>query len=214
MTHDDNVFAALAFRRNVGATQKDIRSYLTFREEPKRTPKDDLKSLKAFEEKGIVAKVADTWFLTPEGYKQAKGSALAAEWQRSDAWIFTSVLYNRELDDCRLHHVIAASDFINHAIPTLAEMHGALNRLVAGRLMKIKKGVTFIPTETALDLLAKAEASCKNQVLEIVNGLRKLLDCPCCGVRLKAVRWRFHLNEARMKQAYDDYGKMIGRKKK
>jgi hypothetical protein len=210
MTHDDNVFEAISYLRNVGASQRAIRTYLSVREEPKRTAKDDLKSLRKFEEQGLVVKVADSWFLIPEGDKQAKGPFLGAEWQWSDAWIFAAVLFNRESDDCRLPDIIGAADFINHAIPTLAEMHGALNRLASVRLVKVRQNVSFSPTETALNLLAKAQSSCKNRVLDLVDGLRKLLDCPCCGVRLKHVRWRILLDEAILKQAYDEYRNMIG----
>ncbi len=214
MDHDDRVFAALAYRRNVGATNSDIRTFLRFREDPKRTAKDDLRSLKSFEERGLVVQVEEAWFLTPAGCKRAKGEALKAEWQWSDAWIFASVLFTSELDDCRLQDIMAAADFINHAIPTLAEMHGALNRLLSGRLITIRKSSLFAPTESALALFAKAEGSCTNRGLEIVDGLRKLLDCPCCGVRLKSVRWRYHLDEATLEQAYDEYCQMIGFKKK
>ncbi len=214
MDHDDSVFSALAYRRNVGATMGDIRTFLRFHEDPKRTAKDDLRSLKSFEESGLVAQVEERWFLTPEGYKRAKGDALKAEWQWTDAWILASVLFNRGSDDCRLQDIIAVADFINHAIPTLAELHGALNRLLSGRLITIRKNAIFAPTESALALLAKAEGSCTNKVLEIVDGLRKLLDCPCCGVQLKSVRWRYQLDEATMKHAYNEYCQMIGFKKK
>jgi hypothetical protein len=210
LIHDENVFEALAYRRNVGATQPEIRSYLAFREEPKRTAQDDLKTLRKFQKRGLIVRVADSWFLTPEGAKEATGPSLGAEWQPADAWILTAILNNRELADCRLPDIIAAADFMNHAIPTLVEMHGALNRLASARLIQVRKGVSFSPTETALDLLAKAKSAPKGHVLDIVEDLQKLLDCPCCGVRLKQVHWRIRLNEAMMKQAYEAYRNSSG----
>lgn len=214
MAHEDDVFAALAYRRNVGATPSEIRAYLGLREEPKRSKTDDLKALQLFEKQGIVLKVGEAWFLTSQGYRRAKGSALRAEWQFSDAWILAAILYSRKLADCRLLHLIAAADFINHGLPSLAEMHGALNRLLSGRLIRIRSGVTFVPTEAALGLLAKAEATSKKQVMQIVYNLRKLLDCPCCGVALKNVRWRIQLDQATMDQAYREYDEMTRSKKK
>lgn len=46
MTHDELVFGALAYRRNVGATIDDIRSYLQCREEKKHTQKHDRAALR------------------------------------------------------------------------------------------------------------------------------------------------------------------------
>jgi hypothetical protein len=50
------------------------------------------------------------------------------EWE--DAWILLSVLYAGQHGSfSSLSQVIAAADFINHAIPTLGELDGALFRL-------------------------------------------------------------------------------------
>lgn len=213
MAHKDNVMAALAYRRNVGATLGDIRAYVSSREEPKYSRKDDRKALQLLEMQGIVVNVGEAWFLTSRGYSHAKGPALRAEWHFSDAWILAAILYARELQDCRLPHIIAAADFINHGLPSLTEMHGALNRLLSGRLIKVRKGVAFAPTDLALALLTKADASSKRRVMQVVYALHKLLNCPCCGVSLKAVRWRFNLDQATMEQACRDYDEMTRSRK-
>jgi len=50
----------------------------------------------------------------------------------SDAWILLAVIYASREKPARLVDVIAAADFIQHAIVTYREMQGALGRLTAG----------------------------------------------------------------------------------
>lgn len=207
MTHDEFVLKALTYRRNVGASLSDIRAYVQFREEKKHTQKQDRAVLRRLENDGHLVSVGKKWFFTSSGYNLAKGSALAAEWQSGDAWILLAALYNRESSEIRLEHIVAAADFINHAIPTVEEMHGAINRLLAGRLIKTKGGM-FSVTEKALELFTKIETSCKNFVLDQLEGLRRIMDCPCCGVKLKTIRWRFMLDDATYKNTIDSYHMM------
>eukprot|EP01047_Picozoa_sp_COSAG01_P044582 COSAG01_NODE_4044_length_5408_cov_1.746468_5_plen_210_part_00 len=208
MTHDELVLEALAYRRNVGATLGEIRSYLQFREDTKHTQKQDRDALRRFEDDGHLVTVGKKWFFTSAGHQLAKGSALDAEWESADAWIFLAALYNRESDQFELQHIVAAADFINHAIPTLEELHGAINRSLAGRLIKTKRGA-FSVTDKALELFTNIESSCKKSVLDQLDGLRRIMDCPCCGVKLKSVRWRFVLDAAAYKNAVDAYYKMV-----
>ena len=208
MTHDELIIQSLAYRRNVGATLDDIRSYLNFREETKHTIQQDLEVLLRLEKAGQVLTVGHKWFFTPAGYKLAKGSALDAEWKFADAWILIALLHSRNNEDCTLAHIIAAADGINHAIPTHEEIHGAINRLLAARLIKIKRD-TFSVTDKSLELSDKAKASCKKYVLDQLDGLRRLMHCPCCGVKLISVRWRFVLDEAVFNDAVDSYRKMV-----
>jgi hypothetical protein len=205
MTHTDHVFETLAYRRNIGASPREIRTIVAIHGDPKRTARDDINSLQKLEKQGLIFKVANSWFLTAAGEKQARGPCLSATWQHSDAWIFGAILFNRETDNCRLAEIIGAADVINHAIPTLVEMHGGLNRLVSARLIRVRGEDCFSPTASGLKLLSKAQRLCGRRLLEVVEGLRKLLDCPCCGVRLKRVRWQIQLDEATLKHAYDTY---------
>lgn len=205
MTHDDLVFEALAYRRNVGTSLSDLRKYLQFRELTSHTAEDDLEALRRFEDAGKLVEVSEKWFLTPDGYKQAKGRALKPEWQWEDAWTLLALLYSsREKDLCKLEHIIAAADHINHAIPMLEELHGALNRLASGRLIRTRRG-GFVVTERALELLSKVNASVRRRVLDQLDGLRRIMDCPCCGVNLKSVRWRISLDEDMLVQAEEAY---------
>ena len=208
MTHDGLVREALAYRRNVGATLAEIRAYVQFREQPGRTQTQDRAVLRRLEDDGHLVCVGNKWFFTSTGYKLAKGPALDAEWQSSDAWILLAALYNHDSTEFQLHQIVAAADFINHAIPTLEEMHGAINRLLAGHLIKTRRGL-FSVTDRALTLFSKIETSCKNQVLDQLDGLRRIMDCPCCGVKLRSVRWRFVLDNATYKDVVGSYYKMV-----
>jgi hypothetical protein len=213
MTYDEIVFEALAYHRNFGVRLGDIRGYAVAREAEKHTAKDDRAALRRLQEAGKVVQVGERWFLTPEGFKQVKGTARDAQWQLEDAWILSALLSirNPQGQGSRLEHIIAVADYINHGIPTLEEMHGSLNRLDAGRLLKVGKG-TFFTTEKSRGLWTKVQATCKRTVMAQLDGLLRILKCPCCGVRLKSVRWRIPLDQATWDDAYAKYHKPIAGK--
>ena len=210
MTHDELVFEALSYRRNLGALLSDIRAYAQIREEKKHTIKDDRAVLRRLEDAGKVFRLGARWFLTREGYQAAKGNALRAEWEAADSWILLAILNSGGPDAGKLEHIIAAADFINHAIPTLEEMHGALNRLAAGGLIRARAG-GYWPTDKARALLARVEAAVPKFVPDIHDGLSQILNCPCCGVQLRAVRWRIQLDRATLDDAYAKYSRSFGK---
>jgi len=200
------ILEALAYRRHVGASLGEIRSYVGIREETKHPPRDDLAVLRRLEETGNLVKVGKKWFLSPRGYKEARGASLEARWRGEDAWILLALLYNREKAGSQLADIIATADHVDHAIPSREEMHGALNRLLAGRLIELKRD-RFTVTEKAVELFSKVEASGKKSVQDQLDGLARIMDCPCCGVKLKGVRWRLDLDEPTFKLAVEAYSK-------
>lgn len=136
MRHDDIVLAALVYRRNIGADLDSIRTYACVREATKHTSKDDKVSLARLVKRGIAVPVGNSWFLTPDAYRLAKGTALLPRLKDEDAWILLSLLYLYPQKPSKLEDVIATADSINHAIPGLEETYGALNRLDAAGLIK------------------------------------------------------------------------------
>jgi hypothetical protein len=58
-------------------------------------------------------------------------SDIAPEFESSDAWILLAISFAGGDGAARLPEIIAAADYINHAIPTAGELDGALNRLPA-----------------------------------------------------------------------------------
>lgn len=204
MTLEQLILEALAYRRHVGASLGDIRSYVGIREETKHAASEDLAVLRRLEEAGSLVKVGKNWFLTPKGYKRASGSALEARWRGEDAWILLALLYSREKAGSRLADIIGTADAVNHAIPSREELHGALNRLLAGRLIESKRD-RFTVTDRAAELFSKVEASCKKSMQDQLDGLARIMDCPCCGVKLKGVRWQIDLDEPTFKQAVEAY---------
>ena len=204
MNYDALVFDAVRYRRNVGADLDSIRPYVGIREGEKRTSAHDAEALARLAKAGVVRQTGTRWFLTPAAYRQASGTALAPEWEAGDAWVLLALLYNQTNEHCKLEHVIATADGINHALPTLDEIYGALNRLEAGRLIRARRD-TFTVTERALGLFAKVQAACKKSILDQLDCLGRLMKCPCCGVKLKAVRWRVQLDQAEFESAVASY---------
>lgn len=135
--HDDLIFEALVYHRNVGASLSELHEHLEWRQSAPQTKEDYLSALGRLEAAGRIFEVDEKWFLTPDGYKQAKGKALEPEWQWEDSWILLALLISsNERKLCKLEDIIHAADYINRALPSLGELHGALNRLSAGRLLR------------------------------------------------------------------------------
>jgi hypothetical protein len=200
--HDELVFQALSFLRNLGADERDVRRYV--RGQARSGVKDDRASLGRLEQAGDVRQVGERWFLTPQGARRARGHAVPAGWLAEDAWILLALLLCAGTEGADLSRIIGAADYIDHGIPTLEQLHGPLNRLASGRLITRRRGRFFI-TERARELADKAEACCRKDVQSRRKGLMCLLECPCCGVRLKKVRWSIPLDQATVDEAYRRY---------
>jgi hypothetical protein len=199
MTHEEAAFEAIAFRRNVGVTFHEVHTNVRYRTKDK-DKKRTQQILETLEADNDLVRVGDKWFLTSSGYKRAKGSPLRAEWQQPDAWIFLSILQTCSPGgETDLRRIIGAADYMNHAIPTREELHGAINRLRSAQLIRIKRGKLSV-TSRAEELMKKVEATSRRAMLSQAKGLRRLMDCPCCGVELKVVRWGYELDA----QAYDE----------
>lgn len=204
MTHEEAVFEVLAYRRNVGATLDEVLANVGYRVAGTPARNRVLQTLQNLVIEGELFAVGGTWFLTPSGYKKARGTALEPEWQREDAWILLAALLGCRDEGSDLSRLIGAADYISHGIPNHEELHGAINRLRSGRLLKTK-GNTIAVTQKATELFEKVEATCKRAVLRQLDGLRRLMDCPCCGVELKAVRWGYELDEGTVADAVASY---------
>lgn len=199
MKRKELVLSALAYRRHTGASLGDIRSIVSLGLGAKGPLREDRAILSVLESEGTVYKVGKRWFLTPEGYKAAKGPALSPEWESYDAWILLAVLCSRGSAPASLDKIIGVADFISHAIPTAEEMHGALNRLASGGLVKYgKDGAT--PTKRSIALYRRVAGVHQRYVLDQLDGLGRIMQCPCCGIRLRRVRWKIPMG----KQTYDE----------
>jgi hypothetical protein len=196
---------ALAYRRHIGATLDDIRGYAQFRMKGTHSREADQRILAELVTAGRIYSVGGKWFLTTAVFNAARGSAFKPEWEKTDAWILLSILYCKGSPGA-LSEIIGEADFINHDIPTLEHLHGGLNRLLAGGLIRMKHD-GFIATKNGFNLYANVQA--KRYVLDQLEALERILDCPCCGVRLKAVRWQVHMDDKTFDQAYKTYRDMM-----
>ena len=64
-------------------------------------------------------------------------------------------------------------------------------------------------TGKAQDLFAKVKASCRKAVRSQLQGLERILECPCCGIPLKKVRWKIFIDDTMMKDAHSHYVKSM-----
>jgi hypothetical protein len=64
----------------------------------------------------------------------------AAAYLPSDAWLLLAILLASREKPASLDQIIAAGDFINHAIFNPDELERGLSRLSAGRLIKERQG--------------------------------------------------------------------------
>lgn len=201
---DQLIFEAMAYHRNLGSTLKSIRTQVRFPKSQKVGVKSYRMALAQLAQSGQIKQVGESWFLTPAGLKKARGWSIRPGWLPEDAWILLAMLLSCGEEGCHLEQIIGAADYIDHGIPTLEQMHGALNRLASGKLIKKRQG-RFWLTERTLELEAKVKVACKRSVHSQRHGLAALMDCPCCGVELKAVRWSIELTQADMDKAHKSY---------
>jgi hypothetical protein len=64
----------------------------------------------------------------------------------SDPWILLAVAKASFHGSCSLPRLISAADYINHAIPSRAQIEGGVNRLAAAGLLSVSKnGFSLAP---------------------------------------------------------------------
>lgn len=204
MTPEPLILEALLYFRHVGAEASAVRSYLSLREETRHTSADDRQTLEQLQAEGRVVRVGHRWLLAPELVRAAKGPALRPEWKPEDGWLLLAAFHCEPAEHIELPILLAAADFIEHAVPTCPELHGALNRLESGGLLRqTKAGLSL--TQKAFRLRESLEKCSGRAVQDQLDALRKLLDCPCCGVPVRAVRWRISLTGAEYDRAVSAY---------
>ena len=93
-----------------------------------------------------------------------------------------------------LERILACADYINHAIPTLKELDGALNRLLAARFISHVRG-RFALAKAGRAALSKVSKPRKS-LLMVWRELDKLIACPCCGPKLRSVRRQVTVSES------------------
>jgi hypothetical protein len=92
MSHDDAIFKALAFHRNVGADPTTLHADVKYRQRQPCTSKAVLAAMKRLESQDRVVQVGQKWFFTPQGLKLAKGPAVRPAWLPEDYWILMALL--------------------------------------------------------------------------------------------------------------------------
>jgi hypothetical protein len=208
---EEFLLRGLVYLRYRGATLKellDLRPLRAYGEPPHygvqpQTPSElaeVVAALHRLESARIIREVEEHWFLTDKDFKTAKGPAAEPEWTWSDAWILRAVLSSESLKKPGLGTVMACATGWMDKPPSWLELYTAVNRLHAGKLIDWKRGQAR-PTKKALELESKVERCWKKPILDQIEGLHRLLACPCCGARSRAVRWKVPLDRATWEEA-------------
>ena len=124
------------------------------------------------------------------------------DFQSSDHWIFLSIALQAKVDGASLRDVIAAADYINHAIPTIEEIEGAVNRLTAARLIWIRNN-RFGLTDSG-KVLVRSVARRKRHILDQWKLVQQHLassDLSCADVPM----WTLKPHE--FASAHEQYSK-------
>ena len=92
-----------------------------------------------------------------------------AGWEPADTWVLASIgVYQRP---CTLTELVAAGDWMNHAILTEDELDRALPRLVGSGLVRIYEDWTFELTDEGATMFSAETRSIERQLDVIEEGL-------------------------------------------
>lgn len=207
---DAVVHRAVIYNRYRGITSDEIKSFADLRmamagvQSLGEVSDDQIDgSLSRLAAAKSIIRVGTRWLLPWDALRETTGKARPPEFKSEDSLVLFSIVSQGD-KPLNLVDIIAGVDLINHAIPTVDELHGALNRLHAARLIATRRG-RFVATSKACELRHKVNQACGTRLWDQVHGLTNMLKCPCCGVRLKRVAWRIEITNEEIANAYREY---------
>ncbi|QIG44273.1 hypothetical protein G5V58_17170 [Nocardioides anomalus] len=90
-------------------------------------------------------------------------------WEPADGWVLASIgVFQRP---CTLTELVAAGDWMNHAVLTEPEVSGALGRLVGSGLARVYEDWTLELTDEGASLFSAEVRSIQTQLDLIEDGL-------------------------------------------
>jgi hypothetical protein len=102
-------------------------------------------------------------------------------WVFADTWVLASIgVYQRR---CTLVELIAAGDWMNHAVLTTQELESALGKLVGSGLVRVFDDWTFELTDEGTSLFSGEVRSIQKQ-LDLIEGELATLALEPAPVRL------------------------------
>ena len=118
---------------------------------------------------------------------------MTSGWVFADTWVLAAIgVYQRR---CSLLEVLAAGDWMNHAVLEEQEVNDALSKLVGAGLVRIYDDWTFELTDDGASLFSADSRSIEKQLEIIETGLSDL----------EPVRAKVTLPKGVMAQALADY---------
>ena len=122
---------------------------------------------------------------------------LELRWVWSDAWVLWSIAAgSTELTS--LQQLISAADYLNHAVPTYAELAGALGRLVAAGCVE-RTGRGYRASTTIREVLAAVQTPRSSGLAEVDALFAHLETLEAVGAMDKA------LSRSAYRRAVDEY---------
>ena len=98
----------------------------------------------------------------------------AAGYRPSDAWLLLAVLLASQQGPAPLVQIIAAGDFINHAIFNPDELEGGFRRLSAGKLIRERRG-KFTVAKKVLDYY-ESNLTPRRTIFNQLKDMERLLN--------------------------------------
>jgi hypothetical protein len=127
-----------------------------------------------------------------------------SEFVHSDSWIYLSIAYNQKTSGVSLDELIGTADGINHAIPTIEEIEGAINRFLMYGILEINNNLFFLTDliSSEYEIIKKQTNSCLKQ-WELFNKFFQ-------NIKLKQKPFiRYELKPDDFKRAYETYHKQF-----
>lgn len=199
---DESVLSSVKTYRYIGMTTDKIKEYFGLKKgyDPTTTWKALKSSLQRLKDSDQIVQIGTRWLLHPDLFRVTKGHAIAPEFQWTDVLILFCISHNGS-ELVTLKFIAIGVELVNRSPLTLDDMHGALNRLSAARLIK-KRKQKYFPSKKATDLLEKARKASGAALFDQAKALQLILACPCCGAKLKRVTWKISVTEEEMEAAY------------
>jgi hypothetical protein len=199
---DERLLSSIKEYRYVGISTDLLKDHFGLKKEyePYTTLEEFKRSLQHLQDSDNIIQIGTRWLLHPDLFRVTKGHAIAPEFQWFDVLILYIICHSRTAP-ATLEAIAINVEFIERAPLTLDDMHGALNRLFAAHLIK-KRKQKYSPSDKAIEMLKKAKADSGSDLRDQAKSLQLIINCPCCGVKLKRVTWRINVTEVEMKAAY------------
>ncbi|QDT39037.1 hypothetical protein [Stratiformator vulcanicus] len=195
------VVAALYYFRFCGASPQVIDNFATNRFSGEWKPAFTYAALTRLQSDGFAEKRGSFWYLTKDQLKLAKGGFQKPDFEHADVALAMTIAGTEGKKS--LTSILNGIDFIERYILSFDELYRGLNRLHAAKLIGYRSR-SFFATDRCMSLLKEAKNH-SHSMHGHLESLERLIQCPCCGPKLRRVTWRIAISEEDYLEAVDAY---------